>query len=100
MEATALEVKMREASRVDPLAPSGDVVTGYDLKHLALYAAILDADDAGVRWLDAAASLLKVDFAPPLTEACWRSHLQRARWITQEGLPTAVTAFGMPASAT
>jgi len=26
-------------------------------------------------------------------EACWRSHLERARWIVGEGLATALVAF-------
>lgn len=78
---------------IDQQAPSGTDVVDYDRRHLALYAALIDADDAGTPWQEAA-SLLRLDPADIDTEACWRSHLERARWIVGEGLATAVLAFG------
>lgn len=75
-------------------APAGATVVEYDRYHLALYAELLDADDAGVDWREAASSLMGLDGSGADTEACWRSHLDRARWIIGEGLGTALVAFG------
>ena len=80
---------------IDRLAPSGDVAVDYDRRHLALYAALLDAEDAGISWKDAASSLMQLDLADLDAEACWRSHLDRARWIVGAGLDAAVTAFNV-----
>ncbi len=67
----------------------------YDRKNLALYAALLEADEAGCDWRDAAATLMRLDVDRDDAEACWRSHLDRARWIIGAGLENAVTAFGV-----
>ena len=74
-------------------APNGNDVIDYDRRNLALYAALLEADDAGRDWREAAVSLMHLDMADKDTEACWRSHLERARWIVGEGLGTALVAF-------
>ena len=79
---------------IEPLAPTGDAVVDYDRCHLALYAALLEADDADTNWQDAASSLMQLDVNRCDAEACWRSHLERARWIVGRGLATAVVAFG------
>ena len=78
---------------LDLLAPTGTAVVDYDRRHLALYAALLEADDAGRAWQDAAASLMHLDVTEPDAEACWRSHLERARWIVGDGLGNAIDAF-------
>jgi len=78
---------------IDRLAPSGDIAVDYDRRHLALYAALLEADDAGRDWQDAAASLMQLDVTDCNAEACWRSHLERARWIVGDGLGSALVAF-------
>lgn len=80
-------------SGIERLAPSGYEVVDYDRMHLALYAALLEADDDGCDWRDAAASLMQLDVTHEDAEACWRSHLDRARWIVGEGLATALGAF-------
>ncbi len=80
---------------IAPLAPVGDRVTAYDRQHLSLYAALLDADEAGHDWQYAAATLLGIDAANAEAEACWRSHLERARWIIGDGLAAAVASFGV-----
>ncbi len=80
---------------VDRLAPTSETALDYDCEHLALYAALLDADDTGQDWQDAAATLLQIDPADPYAEDCWRSHVERARWIIGEGLAVAVMAFGV-----
>src|SRR3546814_4779151 len=78
---------------IDRLAPSGDMAVDYDQRHLALYAALLEADDAGGDWRDAATSLMQLDVTDCDAEACWRSHLERARWIVSDGLGSALVAF-------
>lgn len=78
---------------IEKQAPDGTEVVDYDRWNLALYAALLDADDAGGDWREAAASLMKLDVTHEDAEACWRSHLERARWIVGEGLATALIAF-------
>ena len=78
---------------VQPLAPSGDTVVDYDRRSLALYAALLEADDEGLDWQEAAASVLQLDTSQCEAEPCWRSHLERARWIVGEGLGTAIVTF-------
>lgn len=78
---------------IDWRAPSGEQVVEYDRRNLALYAALLEADDAGGDWREAATSLMQLDVAHEEAEACWRSHLERARWIVGEGLATALVAF-------
>jgi hypothetical protein len=70
------------------------VVSDYDRSHLALYAALLDAADAGRDWREAAATVMRIDMTDPRAETCWRSHLERARWIIGDGLAAAVAAFG------
>ena len=79
---------------VERLAPTGDAVVEYDRRHLTLYAELLGAADAGVDWQDTATTLLRLDITQADAEACWRSHLERARWIVGAGLSAAVTAFG------
>lgn len=79
---------------IEPLAPSAREVSDYDRRNLALYAALLEADDAGESWEVAATSLMHLDLDCPNTEPCWRSHLERARWIVSAGLESAIVAFG------
>ncbi|WP_230461197.1 hypothetical protein [Sphingobium sp. CAP-1] len=67
----------------------------YDRRHLALYAAILDAADQGRPWREAAGDIMKLDVARDDAEACWQSHLDRARWIIGDGLGSAIAAFGV-----
>ncbi|WP_062118096.1 hypothetical protein [Sphingobium sp. MI1205] len=76
------------------LAPNGSQVVEYDRQHLALYAAMLDADAAGQHWTDAAWDLMGLDVTDTGAQACWISHLERARWIVGDGLRNAILAFG------
>jgi hypothetical protein len=78
---------------VERRAPEGDAVRDYDRRHLALYAALLEAEDAGGGWREAATSLMRLDAADSDAEACWRSHIERARWIVGDGLGAAIAAF-------
>lgn len=78
---------------LDPTPPNG-APTEYDCVHLALYAALLDADAAGITWQEAASTLMKLDPEHVESERCWRSHLERGRWIVGSGLADAVQSFG------
>ena len=80
-------------SMIEALAPSGDEVADYDRTNLALYAALLEADEAGRDWREVAADLMRLDITDPDAEARWRSHLERARWIVGEGMGAALVAF-------
>ena len=71
-------------------------VSEYDRNHLAMYAALLDAADREVSWDEAAAAIMGLDVSDAGAEACWRSHLERARWIVGEGLGQAIEAFSRP----
>lgn len=75
------------------VAPCGEEAVDYDRRHLALYAALLDADDTHTSWQEAASSLMNLDVSESDAEACWRSHLDRARWIIGDGLGNAIAAF-------
>lgn len=76
------------------LAPTEHGLSDYDRRHLALYAALLDAADAGLDWRNVATSLMNLNDTDVMAETCWRSHLERARWIVGDGLPEALSAFG------
>ncbi|MDE8652463.1 hypothetical protein [Novosphingobium album (ex Liu et al. 2023)] len=86
---------------LDTVAPSGETVFDYDRRHLLTYAELLDAEKDGVAWQDGSLEILGID---PTTDAmraqtCWDTHLARARWITGDGLRSAITAFGEQARA-
>ncbi len=55
--------------------------------HLADYIRLLDADDEGAYWSDAAALVFGIDPAvePDRAKAMHASHLARARWMTEVG---------------
>lgn len=74
-------------------APTGGA-TVYDQQHLSLYAALLDAEKVGLSWMEAATNLMGLDPDQVEVEQCWRSHLDRAHWITGVGLASALEAFG------
>ena len=80
---------------IEQCAPSGDEVVAYDRQNLALYAALLEADDLGQDWRDSASSLMDLDVTDQDSEACWRSHLERARWIIGDGMASAIVAFNI-----
>ena len=85
---------MRSTLAISKIAPAGQDVVEYDRQHLALYAAMLDADAAGRHWTDAASDLMGLDIKAVGARACWTSHLERARWIVGDGLGNAILAFG------
>lgn len=68
-------------------APALSQLTEYDESHLTDYLRLLDADDEGTDWRDAAAQILGVDAVaePGRAKAMHDSHLARARWMTEVG---------------
>lgn len=74
------------------VAPRG-VPSAYDRRHLALYAALIDAHDAGTDWREVASDLMLIDPDQDGAELCWRSHLERARWIVGDGLEQSIQTF-------
>ena len=72
---------------VTDIAPTDAVLTAYDHDHLVTYMRLLDADADGADWRDVARIVLRLD---PRREPdrAWRTydtHLERARWMTEQG---------------
>lgn len=67
--------------------PWSEALTDYDLGHLAVYLRLLDADEEGADWRDAARLILRREAEVGEADArrCWESHLRRARWMTETG---------------
>jgi hypothetical protein len=92
MIVASVRSSMPSVSSIRFHAPDDAVVTKYDREHLLTYARMLDAADTGICWREAAAAILGCDVVHDAAsaEACWTSHLARARWITREGLAQVV----------
>lgn len=79
-------------SRPDPmpvadLAPTEPSVTDYDCSHAAKYLRLLDAAAEGASWEEACRIVLGIDphREPQRAASAHRSHLERARWLTEHG---------------
>lgn len=72
---------------VDVSAPTDPTVTAYDERRFPLYIQLLDADVAHVSWEEIAGSVLGLNVKADATAAryTWRSHLARAKWMTEVG---------------
>lgn len=68
-------------------APDVSQLTAYDESHLQDYLRLLDANDEGADWREAAAHILGIDATaePHRAKAMHQSHLARARWLTEVG---------------
>lgn len=68
-------------------APDAPRLTAYDEDHLADYIRLLDTDDEGADWREAAKYIFGIDPSaePERARAMHESHLARARWITEVG---------------
>lgn len=68
-------------------APEVSQLTAYDESHLVDYLRLLDAEDDGADWREAAALILGVDAAaePLRAKTMHDTHLARARWMTEVG---------------
>lgn len=62
-----------------------ETLTDYDLEHLAVYLRLLDAEQEGADWREAANLLLRRDPDAANARRCWESHIERARWMTHTG---------------
>lgn len=73
--------------RIADQAPQAPCLTSYDRAHLITYLRLLDADAEGADWEEVAAIVLKLDPQqdPARARAVWKSHLERARWMTRSG---------------
>ncbi len=70
-----------------------DRVCEYDLSNLALYAALLDAVDAGHSWQECAGRIMGLKEHDLVSFDVFDRHLRRARWIIAEGLQEALVVF-------
>ena len=68
-------------------APSDAIVTGYDEQHLIVYLRLLDADTEDADWREVARIVLRLDpdREPDRAKAVWKSHLARAKWMSENG---------------
>lgn len=67
--------------------PQSAVLTDYDRMHMKLYLRLLDAETDGADWREAVKVLFGIDPAgePERASRVHRSHLARARWMTEHG---------------
>ena len=67
--------------------PLADKPTDYDWAHRVCYLRLLDADAEGADWREVArvVMMLDPDDDPDRAHRAWRSHLDRARWMTTSG---------------
>lgn len=67
--------------------PASDHVTRYDEQHFVTYLRLLDADAAGASPAEVSRIVLGIDpeREPERARRVHRSHLVRARWMTEHG---------------
>lgn len=67
--------------------PVSEHLTSYDEAHLSDYLRLLDADAEGADWHDAVSIIFGIDPTnePERAKIIHRSHLARARWMTEVG---------------
>jgi hypothetical protein len=72
---------------LQPVAPTGNAITDYDRAHFQQYVRLLDGYSAGLDDDELCKSILDMDPRPDRNAArrILRSHLERARWISQAG---------------
>jgi hypothetical protein len=79
-------------------APNAQALTPYDIQHLVTYLRLLDADEDGAAWTEAARIVLHIN---PVTEPfrahqAWESHLTRAKWMNRHGYTQLLHAANDP----
>jgi len=69
------------------LAPIDETLTDYDRRCFKLYIMLIDADEAGVPWDYSYPHLFDEPVGTDYlkAEARYRSHLERAKWMTAKG---------------
>lgn len=67
-------------------APAADAITPYDEAHFITYARLLDAEAEGADWREVSRIVLhrNPDDDPDRTYRCWKTHLNRAKWIVEQ----------------
>ena len=72
---------------VSDVAPTDQILTGYDEQHLFTYLRLLDAEADGADWREVAMLVLHIDPArePDRARRAWETHLARAQWMTHSG---------------
>ncbi len=67
--------------------PLADEPTDYDWAHRLCYLRLLDADADGADWREVAGIVMSLDPKdnPDRAHKAWRSHLDRAKWMTTHG---------------
>ncbi len=67
--------------------PQSPALTSYDRTHMKLYLRLLDAETDGADWREAVSVLFGIDpeREPERAQFVHRSHLARARWMTEQG---------------
>jgi Uncharacterized conserved protein (DUF2285) len=81
--------------RCSDLAPKVDCLTCYDEEHLVTYLRLLDAYADGADWEDVARLVLHIDAQrePDRARSALSSHLERARWMEQNGYSHLLRGF-------
>jgi hypothetical protein len=72
---------------VADVAPIDSALTTYDQQHVVTYARLLQAESEGADWREVARIVLHIDpeRAPDRARNAYLSHLQRAKWVTEQG---------------
>lgn len=67
--------------------PQSPALTSYDRAHMKLYLRLLDAETDGADWREAVSVLFGIDpnREPERAQRVHRTHLARARWMTEHG---------------
>lgn len=81
---------------VRDLAPNCRYVTEYDRQHFFTYARLVTAHDEKWEWRRGATEILRLDIEKDevAVERCYRSHVERALWIADEGFEQLLIAAG------
>ncbi len=68
-------------------APNETCLTDYDRAHLATYLRLLDAESEGAAWQEVTKVIFDLDPVsdPARAEQTYRSHLERAHWMIENG---------------
>ncbi|WP_247833378.1 DUF2285 domain-containing protein [Bradyrhizobium sp. 200] len=72
---------------VADVAPTDSALTPYDEQHVVTYTRLLQADSEDADWRDVARIVLHIDpeREPDRARNTYLSHLQRAKWVTEQG---------------
>jgi len=76
---------MNDTQKLQSLAPVGDELTPYDRAHFQLYLQLLDAEKQNIDWQTVVCDVMGLSPKDASAKACWQSHLQRAKWMSETG---------------